>query len=97
MIEDLRNILDKVSDPSRFGYGAYCWHCRFFDRCWANAIGFLEPGVVGITAASGALGLKKTVESSLNRRRAQKVQEQKPQDEKERRAAKLLALLKDRL
>jgi hypothetical protein len=55
-----------------------------------NLIGFLEPGVVGLGAASGALGLKKSWEANRAQRRAAKHGERAVD-----RARALLAILRE--
>jgi len=59
-----------------------------------NVVGFLEPGYVGISAAAGALGVKKAAEAALGRRRERKILYQRHQDE-EMRANHLSVLLSE--
>ena len=59
-----------------------------------NAVGFLEPGAVGIAAASGALGVKKGIDARLAQKRELKARQGNRNDEIER-AEKLAELLNE--
>ncbi len=94
MISDIGKLFEKASSPGDIATVLIFGTGGFLVDAGLNAVGFLEPGVVGITAASGALGVKKAVESALTRRRERKALEQKRTNEKEK-AGKLRALLGD--
>lgn len=58
-------------------------------------MGFLEPGYVGVTAASGALGAKKAIEVGLAKRRDRK-REHRERHKEVQRAAALMDLLQEK-
>jgi hypothetical protein len=83
VIDDLQRFIDQVSNPADLATVLIAGTAGFLVDAWLNFIGFLEPGYVGIIAASIALGLKKAVEASLKTRRLRE------------RAKNLLALLRN--
>lgn len=94
MIDELKKILEQVSDPADAATVLIAGTAGYLVDAGLNVVGFLEPGYVGITAAAGALGVKKAVDASLARRRERKAREQNRGDEKKR-AKELLSLLGD--
>lgn len=72
MIDAFKELLEKVSEPSDLATILICGTAGFLVDAGLNAVGFLEPGYVGITAASGALGLKKGAEAAWTARQTRK-------------------------
>jgi hypothetical protein len=64
-VDDLKAILERASGPGDLATVLLAGTAGFFVDAGLNVVGFLEPGLVGITAASGALGVKKAVEARL--------------------------------
>lgn len=87
MIDDLRGVLESISDPADLAVVLICGTAGFLVDAGLNAVGFLEPGYVGMTAATGALGLKKGIEIGFSKIRQGK--------RERRRAASLIELLEE--
>jgi hypothetical protein len=77
VIQDFKEILDKVSDPWDLATVLIVGTAGFLVDAGLNAIGFLSPGQVAITAASGALGAKKAADAVRAKTREQRAAEQK--------------------
>jgi hypothetical protein len=92
MLENLTKIFDKASSPGDMATILIFGTAGFVLDAGLNVVGFLEPGYVGISAASGALGIKKAAEAALGRHRERKALEQRRWNEKKR-ARNLLGLL----
>jgi uncharacterized membrane protein YhiD involved in acid resistance len=85
MLDNLTKVFDKASTTGDIATVLVFGTAGFLVDAGLNAVGFLEPGVVGITAASGALGVKKSIEAALTGRRKRKDEEQKRiKEEKEK-------------
>ncbi len=91
-MDELKKILEQAATPADVATVLIDGTAGFVLDAGLNFVGFLEPGYVGVVAASGALGLKKAIEAGLAKRREQKAQEQKHEKEKKR-AAELQSLL----
>lgn len=68
MIEDLEELLKQVSDPADMAVLLLAGTAGFVADAGLNVIGFLSPGVVGIAAATSALGVKRSVDAWRQRR-----------------------------
>lgn len=77
MFEDFKDIMSKASSKGDVAVVLIAGTTGFLIDAGLNAIGFLQPGAVGITFASGALGLKRGIESITEKRRAKKIEKQK--------------------
>lgn len=103
MFESLGQLFERASTPGDLATVLVFGTAGFLVDAGLNAVGFLEPGVVGITSASGALGVKKSIEAALTARRERKRERWKRIDEMEKveserraeikRAEELLTLL----
>lgn len=76
MIDDLKKVLDQVSSPADMAVVLVSGTAGFLVDAGLNAVGFLEPGYVGVTAATGALGMKKSIDAFTARRRSRSAREQ---------------------
>jgi hypothetical protein len=94
MFEGIKDLLNKVETKSDLATVLIFGTSGFLLDAGLNVVGFLEPGLVGVAAASGALGIKKAAESALAKRSEQKEKE-KRLDEETKRATELRALLGD--
>jgi hypothetical protein len=94
VIDELKKLLEQVSDPADAATVLIAGTAGFLVDAGLNVVGFLEPGYVGITAAAGALGVKKAAQAGLAKRREQKAREQNREAEKKR-AKELRTLLSD--
>lgn len=94
MFDSLAKLFEKASSPGDIATVLVFGTTGFLIDAGLNAVGFLEPGVVGITAASGALGVKKSIEATLAARRERKAQQRNRLAETHR-AAQLRTLLRD--
>ena len=70
MLDNLDALLDKVTGPLDLAIVLIAGTTGFVVDAGLNAVGFLEPGAVGIGAATGALGVKKAIEAALIRGKA---------------------------
>ena len=91
-MDELKKILEQASTPADMAVVLIAGTAGFTLDAGLNLVGFLEPGFVGVAAASGALGLKKVAEAGLAKRREIKAQEQRRGDEIKR-AKELQSLL----
>jgi hypothetical protein len=91
-MDELKKILEQATTPADMAVVLIAGTAGFVLDAGLNVIGFLEPGFVGVAAASGALGLKKAAEAGLAKRGEQKSQKQKRGDEIKR-AKELQSLL----
>ena len=71
---NLQQILNKVSTPGDLATVLIAGTAGYIVDAGLNAVGFLEPGLVGAFSASGALGLKKSVEAARNKKKAMREQ-----------------------
>jgi len=68
VIQDLRALLGDLSGPGDMATVLLAGSLGFTVDAGLNAVGFLSPGNVGITAASASLGLKKGWEAAWTQR-----------------------------
>jgi hypothetical protein len=59
VISELKELFGKVSTPGDLATVLIAGTAGLLVDGALNAVGFLEPGEVGLSAAAGALGLKK--------------------------------------
>lgn len=91
-MDELRKILEQVTTPVDIAVVLIAGVTGLVLDAGLNVVGFLEPGMAGVAAAAGALGLKKAAEASLAKRQERKAQRQQRSAE-QKRAAELQALL----
>jgi len=70
VLPDYKALLAEVSTPGDMATVLLVGSAGFVVDAGLNAIGFLSPGAVGVTAASGALGIKKSYEAGRKTRMA---------------------------
>jgi hypothetical protein len=92
MLDTIKEVFDKAETKSDVATVLIFGTAGFVLDAGLNIVGFLEPGLVGVAAASGALGIKKTWESAFAKRRARKEEEEQRKKEITR-AESLLELL----
>jgi ferredoxin-fold anticodon binding domain-containing protein len=85
MFDSLAKLFEKASTPGDIATVLVFGTAGFLVDAGLNAVGFLEPGVVGVTAASGALGVKKSIEATLALRREREAERKKRIDEEQKR------------
>lgn len=98
MFEDFKDILSKTSSKSDVAVVLIAGTTGFLIDAGLNFIGFLQPGAVGVTFASGALGIKKGIEAFTEKKKIKKLEAKKLEEEKnelQTRIRQLLQLLKD--
>jgi hypothetical protein len=69
VIDDLSKLLKQVTSPADMAVVLLAGTAGFVVDAGLNVVGFLSPGVVGVTAATGALGVKRTFDAYRQRRR----------------------------
>lgn len=89
MLDEFKDVLSKASSKGDVAVVLIAGTAGFLIDAGLNAIGFLEPGAVGVTFASGALGIKKGIEASTEKSRTKK----RERKEFEERVARLQQLL----
>jgi hypothetical protein len=68
VIDDLETLLKQASNPADMAVVLLAGTVGFVADAGLNLIGFLSPGVVGIAAATSALGVKRGVDAWRLRR-----------------------------
>ncbi|GAA0953622.1 hypothetical protein GCM10009554_58240 [Kribbella koreensis] len=69
MIDDLETLLKQASNPADMAVVLLAGTAGFVAEAGLSLVGFMSPGVVGITAATGALGVKRSIDAWQLRRR----------------------------
>ena len=95
MTDDLKDVLRHVSDPADVAVVLIAGTAGFLIDAGLNAVGFLEPGYVGVATASGALGMKKAVEATVAKGRVARAR-RRELEQAERKAGSLLVLLREK-
>lgn len=72
MFENLSDLLSKASTKGDVAVVLVAGTAGLLLDAGLNIIGFLSPGTVGVTFATGSLGLKKTVEAAFAKKIARK-------------------------
>jgi hypothetical protein len=88
----VKDLLEKVSTRGDLATVLIAGTAGYLLDAGLNLIGFLEPGIVGVLSASGALGVKKAIEAGWERHPSEKY-EQKALAQQKVRAARLMDLL----
>lgn len=82
MFEDFKDVISKASSKGDVAVVLIAGTTGFLIDAGLNAIGFLQPGAVGITFASGALGIKRGIEAMTEKKRAKKIEKQEQDNDK---------------
>ena len=87
-------LLDRIVTPADMAVVLFFGTSGFVVDAALNSIGFLEPGYVGVTAATGALAVKQGAVSVYTRWRAPR-RKRRRLEELEERAEAFLSVLKE--
>lgn len=74
-MNDILGLLKQASGPGDIATILIAGTAGYVVDAGLNAVGFLEPGIVGVTAASAALGIKKTIDANRARAREEKARD----------------------
>jgi hypothetical protein len=88
MIDDIKKLMEGAG-PADLATILVAGTAGFVIDAAFNPVGFLTAPNTGLVCASGALGVKKSIDAGLAKRRGRKAQKKKLIEEKER-AKKLL-------
>jgi len=91
MFSDFKELLDRASGPADMATILIFGTLGFVVDAGLSVHGVLSPGTVGIASASGALGLKKSVEASVRKTKTTRDEKSVPA-----KAESMIALLKAR-
>lgn len=89
MLSDLRDLLKQASEPSDIATILLAGTAGFVIDAGLNVVGFLEPGIVGLTFATTALGAKQAYTAASKDRKARHAADKK-RDEQIRKAKQLI-------
>lgn len=89
MLSDLRDLLKQTSEPSDIATILLAGTAGFVIDAGLNLVGFLEPGIVGLTFATTALGAKQAYAAASKNRKVRQAADRK-RDEQIRKAKQLI-------